>query len=410
MSKEKRQVVTLYITTIFGVILGVLASIVNTHYLSPTDYGDVRYVQNIINFVASLLLFGYFLSGSRLLALSNDENRSRNIRGVMFIILIISCIFLILSLLCVYYFHLKEKPVIAWLFIVSLPVCCYPLFLNYINTVSQGDNHIGRLSLARLLPSLLYVLIAYFIYREYGATSKRMIILQWGLYTIILFAIIISSHPRFNNIKEIFKELNIENKNYGFQLYIGSLVMVATNYIAGITLGLFNQDNLEVGYYTLALTVTAPLATLPAIIGTTYFKKFATQSRIPPKVMKASIILTIGSCILFMILIKPLVLFLYSETYAKVGEYAMLLAIGHCIHGFGDMINRYLGSHGQGVSIRNSSIANGIFKIFGYTILVYYWNTMGALLTNVSCSFIYCTILMYYYSNFTKNNKNKQTL
>ena len=49
---------------------------------------------------------------------------------------------------------------------------------------------------------------------------------------------------------------------------------------------MFNEDNTEVGFYTLALTVTTPLSTLPAIIGTTYFKQFATQPRIPSKVLK----------------------------------------------------------------------------------------------------------------------------
>ena len=64
------------------------------------------------------------------------------------------------------------------------------------------------------------------------------------------------------------------------------------------------------------------------------------------------------------------------------------------------MINRYLGSHGQGKAIRNSSIANGLFKIFGYTVLVYYFNTAGALLTNVLCSVLYCVLLIYYYRRF----------
>ena len=89
--------------------------------------------------------------------------------------------------------------------------------------------------------------------------------------------------------------------------------MVASNYLAGITLGVFNEDNTEVGFYTLALTVTTPLSTLPAIIGTTYFKQLATQPRIPSKVLKNSILLTVGTCILFILLIKPLIAFLNSE-------------------------------------------------------------------------------------------------
>lgn len=54
-SKQKQQVILLYFTTMVGVVLGVLASVINTRFLSPADYGDVRYVQNIINFIASLL-------------------------------------------------------------------------------------------------------------------------------------------------------------------------------------------------------------------------------------------------------------------------------------------------------------------------------------------------------------------
>lgn len=387
-----------------GVVLGVLASIINTRFLSPVDYGDVRYVQNIINFVASLLLFGYFLSGSRLLALSKDEYRSKTIRGLMLIVLFVACLALALSMLVCYAIHVNKNEHLSWLFLVSLPVCFFPLFLNYINTVFQGDNFIGRISIARLVPSLVYVCLAYFFFSQYGATSERMILLQWGVYTAILLVVILSAHPKIADVKKNFKELNEENRQYGFHLYVGSLVMVATNYIAGITLGMFNQDNTEVGFYTLALTVTSPLATLPGIIGTTYFKQFASQPKISAKVMKASVILTAGSCLLFILLIKPLVVFLYSEEYSTVGTYAIWLSVGFSIHGFGDMINRYLGSHGQGVSIRNSSISNGVFKLFGYTVLVYFWNTNGALLTNVLCSFIYCFVLLLYYRNFIKHN------
>lgn len=386
-----------------GVFLGVLSSIINTNFMEPKDYGDVRYIQNIIGFIASLLLWGYFLSGSRLLALSKNETYSQRIRGAMVIILIISSAILLLSTFACYFIHISDYTV-AVLFIISLPVCFNPLLNNYINTTTQGDNQMGRLSLARLLPPLLYVIIAYFIFSNYGATSTRMILLQWGIATFVFIVIIASTKPSFDNLRPVFKALNKENKDYGLQLYWGSLIMVATNYLAGISLGIFNEDNTEVGFYTLAMTVTSPLATLPAIIGTTYFKQFASQNKIPWNVMKFTVIITIASCVFFILLIKPIVTYLYSERYEPVGDYAIWLSVGYGIHGFGDMINRYLGSHGQGVSIRNSSIANGIFKIFGYTLFVYFWNTEGALLTNVLCSLIYTFTLLFFYKKYITNN------
>ena len=231
-----------------------------------------------------------------------------------------------------------------------------------------------------------------------------MILLQWGVSTIVLLFVIISTRPSFKNLRPVFAELNRENRDYGFQLYLGSLVMVSTNYLAGIFIGHFNEDYSQVGYYTLALAITSPLIMLPSIIGTTYFKQFASEPKIPTRVMKFTLLLTIFSGILFVLVIKPFVVFLYSERYSIVGLYASTLAIGFCIHGLGDMLNRYLGSHGQGASIRNASIANGVFKILGYSVLVYFFNTMGAVITTIACDIIYTTVLVLYYKRFIKSN------
>ena len=71
VTKHKRQIAILYVSTLCGVLLGLLSSIVNTRFMSTSDYGDVRYIQNIINFIAAFLLFGYFL-----IALRSEEHTS----------------------------------------------------------------------------------------------------------------------------------------------------------------------------------------------------------------------------------------------------------------------------------------------------------------------------------------------
>jgi len=402
--RHNQQVVMLYVATLVGVILGFAASILNTHALdNPVAYGDVRYVQNAIQLIASLLLFGYFLSGSRLLAISDSEERSRRIRGAMITILLTCILLMFVGILLMALFHGISSS-ISKLFLISLPVCLYPLLTNYINTTAQGDNHIIRLSCARLLPSLFYIPIAWRIYAIWGASSSMMILLQWGVYSIILLFIVISTRPSFKQLRPIFRDLNEENRRYGLLLYWGSLAMVATNYIAGVTLGLFNSDNANVGYYTLALTVTMPLSYLPAIVGTAYFKQFAHQSSIPRSVMKGTLLMTTISCIGFIILIRPLVNLLYPAEYSQVGIYASWMSVGFSIHGIGDMINRFLGSHGIGRPILMSSIACGVVKILGFIILVYLWDINGALVTNVLSSAIYCLALWLYYKQFVSKS------
>lgn len=403
MSKQKKQVVLLYSSSLAGVALGVLSSIVNTRFLSPSDYGDVRYVQNIVNFIASLLLFGYFMSGGRMLALAKDVLTCRRIKGVMIVILMVAASVLLLSVAGCSLLH-SSKPQVAALFLVSLPVCLCPLLMNYIEQTAEGDNQIGRLALARLMPYALYVPIGYLVYSHFGSSSTLMLLLQWGIYTAVYVAIIVSTRPLFSQLGSVWEQMKQENKDYGFQLYVGSLVMVATNYLAGISLGYFNSENSEVGFYTLALTVTSPLATLPKIVGTTYFKKFATQSSIPTKVILFTLALTFATCVVFLLIVKYVVVFLYSERYAVVATYASYLAVGFCLHGLGDMFNRYLGSHGEGRSIRNASIINGVFKIFGFTVLVALFNTEGAILTTLICDAIYFFCLIYYYRVFVSQS------
>ena len=403
LTKEKKQVGILYLSTVLGVLVMIINSIINTRFLEPTDYGDVRYVQNIINFVASLLLFGYFLSGSRLLALSKSEEYSRRVRGILVVILGIATAILTISTAICILLH-NEQTNVSYLFLVSLPVCASPLLTNYINNTAQGDNHIGRLAIMRLLPPAIYAGLAYYIFSHYGATPTKMILLQWGLSVAICAIIIISENPSFNNLKPIFAELNKENREYVFHLYIGSIVMVTTSYIAGLTLSYFNEDNTQVGFYTLAASVTHPLQMLPAIIGTTYFKKFATLPKIPDKLLKYTVVLTALSCVFFVLVIQKLIVFLYTDKYAPVGSYAVWLSVGCCIHGLGDMINRYMGSHGQGKAIRNSSIYNGLFKVFGYILGVYIWNVMGALATTLLCDIIYTGCMVFYYKRFIQQN------
>lgn len=165
MNNKYKQVLLLYCSTIGGVFLGILCSVINTRSLLPVDYGNVRYIQNLIAFISSLLLLGYFTSGSRLLALSNVESYGRKIRGAM--VFIMGCTLLLLSfvMLVLFLYGLRTKDmVLTPLYFISIFTGGNVILLNYINTTAQGDNHIGRISLARLLPSLIYVAVAIIIY------------------------------------------------------------------------------------------------------------------------------------------------------------------------------------------------------------------------------------------------------
>lgn len=404
VTKTKKQVTALYTSSLIGICIGVLVSILNTRNLAPAEYGDVRYVNNIIGFFSGLLLLGYFTSGSRLLALAKTKQEAREIKGVLVTILgITNIILMFIVFICGLFHHYALHKEFYYLFYVTLPICGgVSLLLNYVNTSSQGDNSIYTIACARLFPSLAYLIIAAAIFYLFGATSERMLLLHNGIAFVILAFIIYLNKPSFKNLKQTFKKLNEENKQYGLQVYYGSLANVSVAYVAGMTLGMLNKDNTNVGFYTLALTISAPLHTLPQVIGTTYFKQFAVQDRIPNKVLKFSFLLAALSLIAYIIFIFPVVGFLYDESYSIVALYASFLAVSSTLNGLGDMFNRFLGAHGQGKSLRNTAFICGAFQLTGFTLGIYLFNINGAIATRIIGFLAYFAILLAYYIKFTR--------
>ena len=406
ISKSKKQVVVLYISTLLGVLIGMLVSILNTRNLAPSEYGDVRYVNNIIQMLSGIFLFGYFVTGSRLLAIAKSEEEAAQIRGGLVTILGITvALMMVCMVACGIIHHYVLHRDYAWLFYTVIPVCGSVLLLNYMNTSAQGDNSIYSIAAARLLPSALYIGIAYWVFYKFGASSWLMLVLQNGIALIVLSFIIWHNKPSFKNLKHTFKALRQENKSYGLQVYYGSLANVSVQYIAGITLGIFALDNTNVGFYSLALTVTGPLAMLPSIIGTTYFKRFAHENCISRKILLSTFSLSFISLIGFVVIIYPVVGLLYDERYSKVALYACLLAIGFTFHGLGDVFNRFLGAHGQGKPLRNGAFISGVIALIGYTIGVCYYDIWGALFTRIITSLSYFTSMIVFYFFFINKTK-----
>ena len=409
-NKNKKQAITLYISTLAGVLTGMLVSILNTRNLTPDEYGDVRYVNNIIQLLSGIFLFGYFVTGSRLLAIAKSKEEAAQIRGGLITILGATVLLMMVCMTaCGLIHHFILHRDFYWLFYTVIPVCGSVLLLNYMNTSAQGDNSIYSIAAARLLPSTVYLGIAYWVYAQFGASSWLMLVLQNGIALLVLSAIIWYNKPSFRNLKQTFQALQKENKSYGLQVYYGSLSNVSVQYIAGITLGLFAINNANVGFYSLAITVTGPLAMLPSIIGTTYFKRFAHENSISRKLLLATFAMSLLSMAGFVILIYPVVDFLYDDRYSDVALYACILSVGFTFHGLGDVFNRFLGAHGKGTYLRNGAFLSGAIALLGYTIGVYYFDIWGAIVTKILASLSYFVSMVVYYAVYVNKNALSET-
>jgi O-antigen/teichoic acid export membrane protein len=266
----------------------------------------------------------------------------------------------------------------------------------------QGDYRIYTLSFHRLAPKVLNILIllAFYAFFRYKLLLNLEIFLISMAVPII--AILFWLKPTFTNFTHNSRLLWKENKTYGNPVYIGAITGLASAQIAGFTLSYY-LDNVNVGFFALAITSTTPLAMLPVAFGTTLFRDFVTLPSIPRKVSLYTVLMGLSTLILFLLVIKFLILWLYPAEFSPVIGLCYVTAIGSTLHGFGDFINRFISAKGKGKLLRNSNFILCIVNVGGYVGLVYLWGTNGAAITKLIAGAVYLLTMLYYYFLIIRN-------
>jgi O-antigen/teichoic acid export membrane protein len=387
---------------LLGIVLGIGVSIINTRLLGPEQYGDLKFLQSVFSFVIVFFTFGIFASGSRLLAQKKNENITRELMGSLFLLaLAISSVFMVF----IFFFSFFQnrlfrtdlgcviRTVCPLLFVFPLTLC--------LEKIMQGTNEIYRLSIFRVLPQIAYVCAAlsYISFLPLSATSALMIQLSCSAFVLLLM--LISLEPKFNQIKECMILVYREVKRYGFPWFLGSIVYFSSAKIGALSIAYFINTT-YVGYYSLALVSAAPLILIPNAMGTTMFKDFANLDAIPKRVMWGAIFVSGNALLFYLLFIKKIMMLFYSSEYAAAVPLAYLISFGAILHGFGDLINRFLGAHGRGKDLRNSNVATAISNILGYTVLVYFMGIIGAAVTHIMSGIVYVSTMAYLYIVYTR--------
>lgn len=405
--KKLGQAGSLYTAVVAGIIIGFISSIITTRILGPEGYGDMKFIQNFFQFLSILFAIGIFPSGALLLTRIGENNESK--RELIGALLIITLILSFFSIIVSGIFSLFENRIfnnnVGALILYFSPLGVIFLFQPCIEYILQGDNQIYKLSVFRILPGILYIIFIVLLNLVLHVTIETALLIQVISGAVVTISIIFALKPRYTRFSENKLLIFETNRQYGRHVYFGSLSSVATSYLSTFMISYF-LDNKQVGYFSLAITLTLPLMQIPNVIGTTYFKDFAKTDFLPKKVTQISLGLTLVIVIIFLSIIKPFVLLVYTEKFADVVSLCFFTAFGSASFGMGDYINRFLGAHGKGKELRNGAFIVGIFNILGYSLLVMIMGTRGAAATQLLAGIAYLTTMVYYYRSY-KNEKIK---
>jgi len=402
-----KKIITLYGASIFAIALGFLLSIFNSRILGPELFGDYKFIQTVATLIASVVAVGFFVSLTRLLAINDDIYKERKYIGLFVVIFaIVSLIgivlFIAFSFIEPYYFnHGLDSEFRIFFFIVPAIIG-----LTAMKEILKGMHKIYLLALLSFLPALFYLIIVYPASFYVTISLNQVLLISYSVTLVLVGYYIKKLKPDFSFKKRLKSKLFIENKYNGKPIYFGSLAGVTTEHIAGVSISFF-MDNIQVGFFVLALTICRPLLVIPSVIATVYFKQFATLKKIPKKVFSFSILGTLAALLVFYLFIEKVIETFYSVAYLPVYPIAKFLIVAFIFHGLGDLFNRFLGAKGKGKLLRNAAYLVGIVNVFGYTVLVKYFDLNGAIFTKIAASGLYMLVMCYYYFSYIKNKDKK---
>lgn len=399
---ENYGVIILYIATILGLGIGFFGSVLNSRLLSKELFGDWKYLQNYLMMISYFVNFGFFASGGRLIAATNDKKRIGIFKGYM--IYVCAAGLFVIIIVTVFTGLLWHKILNQSLF--HLTLFMFPLFIIhpltfYFESTFQAERKLIGLSMFKVLPSLLYVGLLY-LFKSYSQGSIYYnAVLFYGSSFIVFLIFLLIDKPIFKRKTPQWNELILQNKTYGIHIYYGALWAVGSGYLLPILIGFFNINNVEVGQFSLALSFIMPLSFLPTIVGTSYYKEFIKLPTIPIVAFRNVIL---SSIILFVIMIFSidfLVNFFLGEKYKDVGYLIKIGAPGAILLGLGNFVNKFLQAKGESVYLKKVSILVGVVQIVFSLVLIKFYSSTGAIIaTNLGSLVLFVALYFYYYNKY----------
>jgi O-antigen/teichoic acid export membrane protein len=397
LQSRARQVLGLYVSTILQTVFGFLISIFLARSLGPTQYGNYSYLFNLFNLVLLLVSVGHFVSTSMMLATKKNEMHRENLLGASFIItIVISCAFSAI----IFFFSFVQETLFRErlgheIRILSFLAILLPLQV-YLENVYLGLNRIRSLAIQRTLPKLFFLVALAITVCWFKLSYVTATVLLLFTSYVVYIAQVARLKPRFDHLRETMRMISNENRRYGFHVYLGALAGVATNYLASLSISFF-RSNMDLGFYNLALSLSMPLMLLPQSVAASYFKDFSDAEKLPDRVIKYTLILSTVSYIAYLGLIKPLVVLFYSRVYISSVPLAAILGLAMIVHGFGDVVNRFLCAKARGKEIRNGAFIVGVTNVVMFLALIPVFGNSGAAIARLVMAVVYFLSMYWYY-------------
>lgn len=392
-SQTANQAGLLLLATVSNIITQIVINALLARSLSQEEYGNYSYFINLFTFCQTVFNFGFFYTICRLVSISksNQEVRAYYYEGLKF--LLILSVLMILVLYTYSFIELGDlkRNGIEKIFWIITPLSFVYLITNFNEQIFQGNNKIKELAISRGLPKFVYaILLGVVFFCSIKASVLFFLILYLLSHLFVYLYLIKQVSPNQDKVSR-FKEIFTKNKKFGFNIYLGSLLSVGVSNLTGLIISKYCNDNVELGFYNIALQITVPLTLIPNILSTVFFARFAGSQTLTKKLVLIVTIISISLYIILFYLSDIIVSVIFGSSYLPAAKLIKILGMGSLLYGIADFFNRFILAKGESNVIRNIAITVGISYLFLGFILIPRYFAEGASYAKVFTGAIYLT-------------------
>lgn len=395
------QAIVLYGSMVLSMGLSFIGSMFTARYLIPEDYGGMKFIMTLWYFLNIIISFGFFHSAGQALLKERDADAIKEIIGANLL-----AAFMMGSVLCVVIFSIASPiqnifgiPISSELRITA-PLLLFAPMKDAFALIFQATNRIGLLAILNSLPPLLFVGLLMILPSIWTPNVLNIIYAQNIAYFFTVIMMIYILKPSLRDLKKNFKKIIAYQKSYGTPVFVAMLSAVATQQINRLGIAYW-VDSASIGFFSLANQLVEPVRLIPSTISITAFKEFSKQEKIAGKIIWLTIFATI--CVLLFVILmlgKPLAWFYPPEYVRNIASLGVVASFGVAIHGFGDLFNRFLGSHGQGSDLKIAAFIVGGFNILGFLVLTPIFGVWGTISSVLLGNCAYMIVMLIFYKRY----------
>ena len=398
-SKAVLQTSTLFGAKLGVIGLGLLSKAIQTRALTPELYGLYAFFTTLTAFTALFFRFGYFTSLKVLLANTHDKRRQQEYYGLG---LIAGLAIGGLYGLFVFGISFGIDPFFGISFGGTLralaPLCVVFPMQHLLQDLTIGSNKINQMSAYEVGAKVLFILPLSLLFFLDQLTLFQILWLNTRTALLAMAAVFWQLRPSLRHWRRRLRELRSKQRSYGRHYYAGNLANQTTYKLDELLIS-YVINTTQLGFYSLANMLCAPMVMMSQALSNALFKDFASRSRIPPKLFVYNT-LWLLACVGGLALLSPLIVkWFFGTDYNLVASYILPLSVAYFFQGLYQPF-AFLSAKSWGRAVRNVSLAESVINVVGNVVLILLYGVYGVILTSIAAKLTHFLGLYYYYRQY----------